>query len=163
MKRIIYRLSLFLVILSSVSCKKQEGFGPLTDTKTDIPVTVANMSDFLLSPVVKASKAENKIVITLQIPANSGRTIKEITKVAAAATSSYTAIQTSTVGTSALYTNTPIPASGTSATFTTTFDEYKTKTGVTAVPTSNALLTRDFYFQITLDNGQTIYTTMVRV
>ena len=72
-------------------------------------------------------------------------------------------MQGTTVGTNGLYSNVPIPGSGTSVTFTTTIDEYKTKTATTATPASNALLTRNFYFVITLDNGTEILPTPVRV
>ncbi len=166
MKMQVGKLSVLLIILSFIACKKQESFGALTDLKPAIPVTVANVYENLNSASVKASKAENKIVITLQIPAESGRTIKEITKVAAATTGSYSAIYSSTtVSSSGLYSNTPISGSGTSVTFTTTFDEYRSKTGGTAntVYTSNALLARDFYFLLTLDNGETIIPQFVRV
>lgn len=148
--------------LGMLSCKK-DGMNPLTDYRPDVPVTVANVYDYRPAPTVKASKAENKITITLQIPASSGRTIKEITKVAASTSANFTVIQSSsTVGTTGLYLAGAISASGTSVTFTTTFDEYKVKTGA-ATPASNALLGRDFYFLLTLDNGQTLIPQNTRV
>lgn len=153
-------ISLLILVACMSSCKKDE-FGPLTDTRPEVPVTVANVYEYRPQPTVKASKAENKITIVLQIPAESGRTIKEITKVAAS--TNYTAVQGTTVGTTGLYTNVPIAGSGTSVTFTTTIDEYKTKTGATANPASNALLGRNFYFVITLDNGAEILPMPVRV
>ena len=150
-----------MILVAGMSSCKKDGFGPLTDTKPEIPVTVANVYEYRPQPTVKASKAENKITIVLQIPASSGRTIKEITKIAAS--TNYTAVQGTTVGTNGLYSNVPIPGSGTSVTFTTTIDEYKTKTATAATPASNALLTRNFYFVITLDNGTEILPTPVRV
>lgn len=158
-KHIIYIL---IAVVMISSCKKTD-LNPLNDFRPAIPVTVSNVFDFRPSPTVKASKAENKITITLQIPSNSGRTIKEITKVAASTSANFTVIQTATtVGTSGLYTLTPIPGSGNTATFTTTFDEYKAKTGA-ATPASNALLGRDFFFVVTLDDGQTIIPQSIRV
>jgi hypothetical protein len=159
-KHIFFILAAGMVI---TSCKKTS-LNPLNDYLPPVAVTVNNVFEYRPTPTVKSSKADNKITIVLQIPSGSGRTIKEITKVAAATTANYTVIQTATaVGTAGLYTLTPIPGSGTSVTFSTTFDEYKTKTGVTAVPASNALLGRDFYFVITLDDGQTIVTQNIRV
>ena len=152
--------SLAVIAMSFASCKK-DGFGPLSETRPDVPVTVANVYDYRPQPTVKASKAENKITIVLQIPASTGRTIKEITKVAAS--TNYTAVQGTTLGPTGLYSNTPIPGSGTSVTFTTTIDEYKTKTSTTTTPASNALLARNFYFVITLDDGSAIIPTAVRV
>lgn len=158
-----YIFSILAAGIVITSCKKSDK-DPLKDYRTDLPVTVSNVFDFRPTPTVKASKAENKITITLQIPAGSGRTIKEITKVAAATTNNWTVISTATtVGTTALYSITPIAGNGNTVTFVTTFDEYKVKTGVTAVPNSNALLGRDFYFVVTLDNGQTIIPQHIRV
>ena len=159
--------SFFIVIASLLfmGCKK-EGFGPLTDNRPDVPVTVANVYEYRPAPTVKASKAENKITITLQIPSGTGRTIKEVTKIAASTTANYTAIYSgTTVGTSTsqLWSLTPVSVNATSYTFSTTFDEYKTKTGITTTPASNALLGRDFYFLLTLDNGETVIPQNIRV
>ncbi|HYC29086.1 MAG TPA: hypothetical protein VEB42_09720 [Chitinophagaceae bacterium] len=161
------RLSFFVAaaFLVLTSCKKED-FGALSDNRPDVPVTIANVYEYRPAPTVKASKAENKIAITLQIPAESGRTIKEITKIAASTTANFTAIYSGTVvgtSTSQLWSNTPIVVNATTYTFTTTFDEYKTKTATTTTPASNALLGRDFYFLLTLDNGQALIPQNVRV
>ena len=163
--RTIFSFFIVTVSLLMTGCKK-EGFGPLTDSKPDVPVTVANVYDYRPAPTVKASKAENKITITLQIPANTGRTIKEVTRIAASTTANYTAIYSGTaVGTSTsqLWSLTPVAVNATSYIFSTTFDEYKTKTATTTTPASNALLARDFYFLLTLDNGQTVIPQNIRV
>lgn len=155
--------NIYLLLIAGVlitSCKK-EGFGPLSDNRPEIPVTVANVFDYRPQPTVKASKAENKITVVLQIPATAGRSIKEITKVAAS--TNYTAVQGTTLGPTGLYSNVPIAGSGNSVTFTTTIDEYKTKTNTTTSPASNALLARNFYFILTLDNGEVIIPSAVRV
>jgi hypothetical protein len=157
--------NIFYILATAViatSCKKTD-LNPLNDFRPPVPVTVSNVFDFRPAPTVKASKVENKITITLQIPSNSGRTIKEISKIAASTTANYTVIHNATtVGLTGLYTLTPIAGTGTTATFTTTFDEYKTKTGA-GTPASNALLGRDFFFVLTLDDGQTIVTQNIRV
>lgn len=166
MRKIITSTIIYVSLVVAISCKKTEGFNSLTDNPADNPVTVANVYDYLPTPTVKASKAENKIVITLQIPAESGRKIKEITKIAASTTANYTAIYNgTTVGTSTsqLWSNTPIPVNATTYTFSTTFDEYKMKTGTTTNPASNTLLGRDFYYMLTLDNGQTVISMNIRV
>ena len=104
----------FIILAASISSCKKDGFGPLTDTRPEIPVTVKNVYDYRPQPTVLASKAANKITIELEIPATTGRTIKEITKVAAS--TNYTAVQGTTVGPTGLYTNVPIPGSGNSVT-----------------------------------------------
>ena len=150
----------FLVILFA-SCKK-EGFVPLTDPKADIPVNVSNATEYRPGPTVVVSRANPTFNIVLEIPASSGRTIKEITKVAATSGSSAPLF-----GTTGLYNTAPIPGNGTKATFSTSLSEYTSKTGQ-AVPANNppvngVELTRQFYFLITLDDGSQIVTQQVRV
>ena len=166
MKKLIRYNIWLLILVFAVSCKKTGGFNSLSDIRPDVPITVTNAYDYLPSPTIKASKAENKITITLQVPESTGRKIKEISKIAASTTANYTAIYSGTTvgtGTTQLWSNTPIPVNGTSYTFNTTFDEYKTKTAGTTTPASNAFLNRDFYFLVTLDNGQTVIPMYTRV
>lgn len=161
-------ISLYSVaVLLFISCKKTEGFNSLTDNQPSVAVNVSNAFDYLPAPTVLSSKAQNKITITLQLPDNTGgRTIKEINKIAASTTANYSAIFNGTVvgtSTSQLWSNTVIPVNATSYTFNTTIDEYKTKTGTTATPASNAFLGRDFYFLLTLDDGSQIIPRNTRV
>ncbi|MEI6950430.1 hypothetical protein V9K67_24825 [Paraflavisolibacter sp. H34] len=156
-------IALLLGVLALSSCEK-EGFGPLSDSPAAIPVTVSNVFDYRPRPTVQASKAANLIKIDLEIPATSGRTIKEITRVAAAAGGNFAPIRDSaTVKSTGLYSLTPIAGNGTKVSFSTTFTDYKAKVAATADPASNALLARDFYFRLTLDNGDIIYPESVRV
>jgi len=170
MRRIL-SINIFVVVaLFITSCEKTEGFTALTDSPAELPVSVTNVYDYLPAPTVKASKAENKITITLQLPAESGRTIKEVTKIAVAGTASYGPIQNGAVvgrGANQLWSNTPVSVNSSSYTFTTTFTEAQSKSptalGLTWPAASNALLGMDFYFQLKLDNDQTIIPTYVRV
>ena len=149
---------MILVISGLLSCKKDE-VGKTADNIASLPVTVQNAMAYRPDPTVSTSKsAGGTIQVVLAIPAGTGRTIKEITKVAA--NTSYTQIQSS--GTSGFYTSAPIPGNGTTVTFNTTLSEYMVKfPGI--VPPSNTELVRRFYFLLTLDNGSTIVTTPVRV
>jgi hypothetical protein len=156
MKLFIKQFAIYISLLALICCKKTEGFTPLTDTVPEIPVTVANAIDYRPSPTVKASKADGKIQIILQIPESSGRTIKEITRVSA--NTVYSGVQTTT----GLYNSAPIPGNGTTATFNTTLTEYTTKAAGT-IPAVNTELAKRFYFLITLDNNQTIISSDVRV
>jgi hypothetical protein len=162
MKQLKFSITLFFLVVSIMSCKK-DGFGPLTDNRPAIPVTVANAVEFRPGPTVNASRATNTFSIVLEIPAASGRTIKEITKVAATAGSSEPLV----TGT-ASYIAAPIAGNNsTKITFNTSLTEYTTKTGVAVPgnnpPTNAVELTRQFYFLVTLDNGVTIITQQVRV
>jgi hypothetical protein len=156
----IFIAALFLV--SFVACEK-DGFQPLTDERPDVPVTVNNATDFRPGPTVTASRATNTFSIVLEIPATSGRTIKEVTKVVASAGSSQPLF-----GTTGLYNVAPIPGNASNKiTFNTSLTEYTSKTGQ-AVPANNPPinaieLTRQFYFLETLDNNDVIMTQQVRV
>ena len=144
------------------SCTKTKGFGPKSTNQPVIPVTVQNAVDYRPDPTVTTSLADSIIKIVLDIPSTSGRTIKEITKVATS--SSYAQIQST--GATGFYTAAPIAASGTSVTFTTSIAEYyvnKPKTSTNPAPKVDAELTFRYYFLLTLDDGTTIVTEPVRV
>ncbi|MFF5381893.1 hypothetical protein [Pedobacter suwonensis] len=151
-----------MVIIGLTSCKKENI--STVNNLPEIPVTVTNQYDIFTAPTVKTSlSAGGAIQIILSIPATSGRTIKEITRVAAA--TAYGSVQVTT----GLYNTAPIAGNGTTVTFNTTLAEYTAKTGLAAPTaavsgtTTAAILARSFYFLITLDNGQTIVPTYVRV
>ncbi|QQT27339.1 hypothetical protein [Sphingobacterium spiritivorum] len=159
----IYVLLITIVTFGLSSCKKDNI--TLENNLPEIPVTVANQYALFTAPTVSTSlSGGGNVVVELEIPASSGRTIKEITKVAVG--TAYSAIQATT----GLYRSTPIAGNGTKVTFTTTLAEYATFTKLT-LPTAAqagttsavALLARNFYFLITLDNGQTIVPQYVRV
>ena len=162
MNNIIKKISgLILLAILFSSCKKEEG--PLTDIKPVIPVTVTNAMAWRPDPTVSASlSGGGAITITLSIPASSGRTIKEITKVATS--TNYSQIQST--GTAGFYTAAPIAVNATSYTFNTSITEYFVKNPVSAsnpAATANAELARRFYFLITLDDGSVIVTEPVRI
>lgn len=158
-------IALLAIVFSS--CKKEStlDFATSDAAHPDVPVTVSNL--FITTngvPTVQTSlSGGGTITITLQIPGSSGRTIKQINKVALASnTTSYLSAQNSTV---AAYNTAPISGSGTSVTFTTTLAEYTSKTGlaVTASGTATSFLGRYFYFSLTLDNGDQLLPVPVRV
>jgi len=156
-------LSLGVIItMAMASCKKDNV--SLENNFPDVPVTVTNKIGIFTAPAVSSSlSGGGAIKVVLEIPASSGRTIKEITRVAAA--TAYGSVQTTT----GLYVTGPIAGTGTtSITFNTTLAEYTTKTGLAAptaatAGTATSFLARNFYFMITLDNGQVIVPTYVRV
>lgn len=153
-----------LAILSFTSCKKDE-FGYLSQSHPDVPVTVSNLFGMFNGvPTVSTSVAGGgNITIILEIPASTGRTIKEITRVGlSTTTANYKVVEVST----GLYNTAPIPGKGTTATFTTTLAAYNTFTGLTTTATpggATTFLARYFMFQLTLDNGDIIYPVGVRV
>lgn len=164
MKKIIASICI-LGLLTFSSCKKDE-FNWLSQSFPDVPVTVENVFGFYNGvPSVQTSvSGGGTITIQLNIPASTGRTIKEITRISAASTSpnaGYANVRKTT----GLYNTAPIPGSGTSVTFTTTLAEYTSKTGlaVTTSGTATSFLARYFYFLITLDNGQEVIPVPVRV
>ena len=153
---------ILLLLAVLAGCTKTKGFGPKSANQPDIPVTVENAVDYRPDPTVTTSLADSSIKIVLAIPSTSGRTIKEITKVATS--SSYAQIQST--GATGFYTAAPIAASGTSVTFTTSIAEYyvnKPKTSTNPAPKVDSELTFRYYFLLTLDDGTTIVTEPVRV
>jgi hypothetical protein len=155
-------LSLFATLFFT-SCKK-DAFNFSSTSQPDVPVTVTNLYGMFNGvPTVSTSLSGGGIItISLSIPSSTGRTIKEITRVATNTSDrNYTGVQNST----GLYLSTPVAGNGTNVTFTTSTAEYTAKTGsaVTTSGTATSFLARYFYFLITLDNGQQIIPTAVRV
>lgn len=157
MKNNIKYLLMSLVAIALMQSCKKSGFNGLTDNRPAVPVTVANARDYRPDPTVFASRATGAITITLSIPAGSGRTIKEITRVSANTTA------TQVQGTTGLYNTAPIAGTGTTVTFNTTFTEYIAKAAGVIPTANNTELAKRFYFLITLDNGDTIIPEPVRV
>ena len=163
MNKIIILICL-VTIQAFSSCKKDE-FNGVTANHPDVPVTVTNLFGTYngVPTVVTSVSGGGAITITLSIPASTGRTIKEITRVAVASTpGNYKVVEIST----GLYNTATIAGSGTTVTFNTTLAEYTSKTGLAApaaVGTATSFLGRYFIFLITLDNGDTILPLGVRV
>lgn len=158
MKKSISILSFAILIATLISCKK-EAFNGLTDLRPAVPVTITNAIDFRPDPTVASSKSGGgTIQIILTIPAASGRTIKEITKVAAS--TSFTQIQST--GTTGFYISVPIPVNNISYTFNSSLSEYTAKTK-DDLPDVDKELPKRFYFMITLDDGSIIISQPVRV
>jgi hypothetical protein len=160
MKKNMKFLSLLLLTVIMISCKKED-FNGLSDVRPAVPVTVTNAIDFRPEPTVSTSvSAGGAIQIILSIPASSGRTIKEITRIAASTT--YTKIQ----GTVGLYNAAAIPVNATTYTFNTTLAEYVVK-GPGVIPTVSTTagteLANRFYFMLTLDDGSVLISEPVRV
>ncbi len=168
MKINIRNLSFLLMFSAAITGCKKEGFNGLSDAVAPIPVTVTNAVGFRPEPTVATSiSAGGNIQIILAIPANSGRTIKEVTRIALSTT--YSRIQ----GTTNLYNTAPIPVNSTTWTFNTTLAEYTLKGGG-AIPgagitpaaistTAGTETTNRFYFLLTLDDGTQIIPMAVRV
>ena len=144
-------------------CTKTPGFGPKSTNQPAIPVTVTNAVDYRPEPTVTTSlSGTGAFQIILSIPASSGRTLKEVTKIALS--TSYAAIQST--GATGFYNTAPIPATGTTFTFNSSFTEYyanKPQTTTNPAPKKDTELTNRFYFLLTLDDGTIIVTEPVRV
>jgi hypothetical protein len=159
----IYKIA-FMVMGAIVinSCSKQET-DPLLDARPDVPVSITNATEFRPDPTVATSLAGGgNIQVVLSIPAQSGRTIKEITRIAAS--TSYTKIQSG--GSTGYYVATPIPVNGTTYTYNTTVSEYFVKFPVSAAnpaAKANTELALRLYFLVTLDDNSQLVTMPVRI
>lgn len=144
------------------ACSKQKGFGPnYSDYSSPaVPVTVENSIGNRPDPTVTCSiGGDSSITVTMDIPASSKHTIKEITKVATS--TGYTSIQSA--GTSGFYPVAAIPGNGTTVTFKTTLRVYlSVNTKEPAIKVNTELANR-YFFRITLDDGSVIYPTATRV
>ncbi len=160
---LIKSISLALLVIISLACKDDLEYGPLVrDNRPAVPVTFQNATTFGGNPYIEVPAASGTITFTLSIPASSGRTIKEITRVAGVGT----ATNAGTLNTAASVLNTaPIPGTGTTAVFTTTVAAIKAKFPATVTtPSADPYTPRElaFIFLVTLDDDSQIVTQQVR-
>ena len=139
------------ILAIAVSSCKKEGFTALTDERPGIPVLVTNATEFRPGPTITVSRASPAFSISLEIPAASGRTIKEISKVVATAGSSQPLF-----GTAGLYNTAPVTGNSNKVTFSSSLAEYMARTS-RPVPANNppvnaVELDRQFYFLLTTKN-----------
>ncbi|WP_187262560.1 hypothetical protein [Pontibacter beigongshangensis] len=169
MKNILIILMLLTTVTLS-SCDKEYGVF-YSDNRPAVPVTYPGTTTHGFNPYITHSiSGGGNITFTLSIPENSGRTIREITKVVAGGTSINAGNVGSAVvggtGATAAYNTAPISGNGTTATFTTNLDEFAAKTGEAAKTDANKLIKAGgeiaFMFMITLDNNETIIPVQVR-
>ena len=161
-----YNLIVALMLLMGFgSCKTDYDYLSLRDAIPADAITVSNATYYERVPFVTTSiAAGGKIDITLKLADGSSANIKEITRVNASsinAAINATSVQVAT----GLYNSAVISGNGKSVTFTTSVDEYLKKKGLTALRASTAGVPFDlqFYFLVTLDNGQTIIPLETRV
>ena len=190
MKKNIKTLLFLFIAVVMVSCKKED-FNGLSDVRPAVPVTVTNAIDYRPEPTVSTSiSGGGTIQIVLAIPASSGRTIKEITRIAGSTTYSllqnptslnvvggvfsastgifsYAATTPPTLTLSGgFYNLTPIPVNGITYTYNTSLTQYFSifpvaKNNLAAA--ANAELSFRFYFLVTLDDGSVIIPEPVRI
>lgn len=158
---------LALVVGSSFSCKDDLVYSDLVrDNRPAIPVTFPGATTYGFNPfIVSSLAAGGNIEFTLSIPASSGRTIKEITKVVGGATGINVATLNAATATTA-YNPAPIAGTGTTAVFTTTLTAFKARyptVPTTPATAANTFTEIQFLFLITLDDGTQIVPEPVRV
>lgn len=163
MKLSIY-ITAFIIIgaIAINSCSKQD-IDPLLDQRPEVPVSITNATAFRPDPTVTTSLAGGgNIQVVLSIPSQSGRTIKEITRIAAS--TSFSKIQSG--GSTGYYVATPIAVNGTTYTYNTSLTEYFSKFPVSSsnpAAKANSELALRLYFLITLDDNSQLVTTPVRI
>lgn len=162
MKILKYSLICLTLLTGAASCDKDEYDPQLLDIRPNIPVIVTNYTELRPGYTVRASRATGTFNFDLEIPANSGRTIKEITKIVAA--TAPTGLLPSS--TAANYLTAPIPGNGNKVTFASTLATWMARTGRT-LPANNAInaveLPLQFFILITLDDNSTLITEPLRV
>ncbi len=166
MKKILINIFLLALLAGgSFSCKDDLVYSDLVrDRRPDVPVTFVDATTFGFNPYITSSLAAGgAIQFTLSIPASSGRTVKEITKVVGGATSINVGTLNTATPTSAFMT--AIAGSGTTVVFKTTIADVKKKyPAVSIVPVALPNFTEiQFLFLVTLDDGTQIVPQPVRV
>lgn len=146
-----------LVVMGLFSCESD--YGPFNrDNRPEIPLQFTNTTSFGHDPYVAVSE-DGEIRFEMEIPATSGRTIKEITKVAAG----LTGLNPGALNTEGDYITTPIAGDGNRVTFTTTLEEFREKRPTLTVNVPETGYTEvAFFFLVTLDNGDTIVSMRAR-
>ncbi|QMW01108.1 hypothetical protein [Spirosoma foliorum] len=159
-------LILALLAGGSFSCKDDYIYSDLVrDNRPAIPVTFTDATTYGFNPfIISSLAAGGPIQFTMSIPASSGRTIKEITKVVGGATGINVATLNAATATTA-YNAAPIAGNGTTAVFTTTIAAFKAKyPSVATTPVALPNYTEiQFLFLVTLDDGTQIVPEPVRV
>lgn len=154
-----------LVAIASFACKDDYKYSELVqDNRPAIPVTYPGTTTYGFNPfIVSSLAAGGPIQFTLSIPASSGRTIKEITKVLGGGTG-ITVANLNAATTATLLNTAPIAGTGTTAVFTTTVADFKKKyPSVSTTPVALPNYTEiQFLFLVTLDDGTQIIPEPVR-
>ena len=136
-----------------------------SDNRPEIPVTFEGATTEGFNPYIKVPLTANTFKLTLTIPENSGRKIKEISKVLGGATG----INAGGVR-SGTYISSPIAGSNNKVVFNTSVSEFRGKNAaneklIKDFEASTTLKTQEiaFMFLVTLDNGQEIIPVQARV
>lgn len=166
MKVLISFLSFALVVGLS-ACQQDKNAPGIRDLPaTDNAVTFTNFKYLERIPIYETSIASGgKIDVTMTLPDASPRSFKEITQVGASTTNA--TINQSTFKTAANTFATKVTASGKTATFSTTVDNYLTFKKLKALPANTALGATYFdiqlFFVLTLDDNSTVVPVETRV
>lgn len=163
MKKYNFLLALCL-ILGLNACKQDYTYLSLRDAVPVDVITVDNAVYYERVPFVTTSQAAGgNIEIILKLADGSPNTIKEITRVNASSTNkaiNATSVQTTT----GLYNTAVISGTGKSVSFKTSIAEYLKKKSLATLQVSGTVpYDLQFYFLVTLDNGQTIIPLETRV
>ena len=157
MKKIHNIIVSVLALTALLSCETDYGeFN--RDNRPEIPLQFTNTTSFGHDPYIEVAEGE-EIRFEMQIPENSGRTIREITRVAAG----LTGLNPGALTTAGDYITEPIPGDGNRVTFTTTLEEFREKRPAAEVEVPDEGYTEiAFFFLVTLDNGDTIVSMRAR-
>jgi hypothetical protein len=160
-----YNFLLALILFTGLNaCKTDYTYLSLRDAIPVDAITVDNAIYYERIPFVTTSiSAGGNIEIILKLADGSPNTIKEITRVNASSTNraiNATSVQTTT----GLYNTAVISGTGKSVSFKTSIAEYLKKKSLTTLQaTATGPYDLQFYFLVTLDNGQTIIPLETRV
>jgi hypothetical protein len=160
MKKLTNTLVALAMAIALFSC--EQDFGEFNrPNRPLIPLEFMNATSYGSDPFIVVSlSGEGEIQFEMSIPENSGRTIKEITSVAAGST----AINPGTLNSAGNYNESPILGNGNKVIFITSLEEFRQKRPNVSLNIGNSGFGEiAFIFLVTLDNNETIVSMRSRV
>jgi hypothetical protein len=161
MKIIARTILSFLMIFAFFSCESD--YGPFNrDNRPDVPLLFTNATTYGFDPYIEVSESgDGQIEFVMEIPEETGRTISQISGVAAGST----AINPGTLKSNDEdYIDAPVSGEGNTVTFRTSLAEFKVKRpAVTITIPKDGFAEIAFIFLVTLDNGDEIISQRSRV
>lgn len=164
-KPIQYNILITLIALISLSCASEFEGEIVRDHRPAIPVTFNGATSHGFNPYYTVSYATGTFTITVSIPENSSKKIKEVSNIVAGATSINVA--SLTAASSIQYLDQIAQVNGTTFVLTTSIDEFNTKVPasarVTTAPAAGALVERAFMFRLVMDDDSVIVPVQCRI
>lgn len=156
--------NILVLALIVASCDDEFEHDIVKDNLPEIPVTFDGATTVGFNPYYTVSYANGNFTITLSIPQDAKHQIKEVSKIAAGATSINVATLSGTAG---QYLAAPATVNGYTFTLTSSIAEYNSKVPaaarITTAPAAGTFVERAFMFLLTMDDDSIIVPVQCRI